>query len=259
MKLGIVADEIHKDFGAAVAIGKPLGLLRYEVRNLKSGRFPMCDAQEIAQVEEIVAREGVEITAISPGLFKHTGDEQAFRAEMDDLYPRAAEWAHHWRLPGIIVFGFAKGSPVDAVVGWFGRASERARADGLILMIEPEPICAVDTACGAAGVIRGTGAESLRINYDPGNVGWLTGEDPIEEFDSAAPFISNVHVKDLTPGPVWLPAGEGIIDYRAHFAALRRIGYDGPVSLEPHMDGSAETIDRCKAALEERWKASASR
>ena len=43
-----------------------------------------------------------------------------------------------------------------------------------------------------------------------------------------------------------MPAGEGMIDYAAHFAALQGIGYTGPVSLEPHMDFSAEATRRCK-------------
>jgi sugar phosphate isomerase/epimerase len=82
-----------------------------------------------------------------------------------------------------------------------------------------------------------------------------TGSDPLHEFQAAAPWIANVHIKDLRlPGPRWLPAGEGIIDYRAHFQELRRIQYQGPVSLEPHMDGSADTIRRCKEALERLWE-----
>jgi len=40
MKLGIVADEISRDFGEAVRVGKKLGLGRYEIRNLTSGRAP---------------------------------------------------------------------------------------------------------------------------------------------------------------------------------------------------------------------------
>ena len=45
-----------------------------------------------------------------------------------------------------------------------------------------------------------------------------------------------------------------IIDYPAHFVALRRAGYTGPVSLGPHMDGNPETIRRCIQALEKCWK-----
>jgi sugar phosphate isomerase/epimerase len=263
MKLGIVADEIDRDFAKAVRIGKSLGIERYEVRNLTTGRIPLCDPAEISAVE----REGIEITAISPGLFKNTEDAAAFSREMAEVYPRAAELAHRWRLPGLIVFGFHKpgateanaavaGDPPPCIADWLAEAGERAARDGLLLIIEPEPICWCDTARRTAELIRRSGASSLRINYDPGNVAWLENRDPLDEFDAAAPWIANVHVKDLRPltrgaaHPEWVPAGEGMIDYRAHFAALRHIGYSGPVSLEPHMDGRAETIRRCKAAVE---------
>jgi sugar phosphate isomerase/epimerase len=216
------------------------------------------------------------MTAISPGLFKYTEDAAVFAREMREVYPRAAELANRWGLPGLIVFGFHKPGAVEAnaaeissadppasIVEWLAAAGERAAADGLLLMIEPEPISWTDSARAAAELIRragtGSGSEALRINYDPGNVAWLENRDPLAEFDAAAQFIANVHVKDLRPlergagKPEWVPAGEGMIDYRAHFRALRNAGYKGPVSLEPHMDGSAETVRRCKEACEREW------
>lgn len=249
-RLGIVADEIDRDFAKAVAIGTELGIRRYEIRGLKSGRVPSCSEADIHEAELIAAGEGVEITAISPGLFKFTNDESAFRQEMAEVYPKCVDLAHRWKLPGLIVFGFGKAGQLD----WLSVAAERAAADGILLMIEPEPICLIDTARKAVEMIEASGGTSLRINYDPGNVAWATGRDPINEFDVAAPWIANVHVKDFRPPEVWLPAGEGLIDYRAHFAALRRIDYQGPISLEPHMDGRFETIQRCKEALEKSYE-----
>ena len=277
LKLGIVADEIARDFEKAVAVGKALGIVRYEVRNLRSGRIPMCLAEELRDLEETVRREEVSITGISPGLFKYTEDAAVFAREMREIYPRAAELAHRWRLPGLIVFGFHKpgavesnaaeisgGDPPASIVEWLAAAGERAAADGLLLMIEPEPISWTDSARAVAELIRragpGAGSRALRINYDPGNVAWIEHRDPLAEFDAAAPLIANVHVKDLRPlergagNPEWVPAGEGMIDYRAHFRALRGARYEGPVSLEPHMDGSAETVRRCKEACEREWE-----
>lgn len=264
MKLGIVADEIDRDFAKAVAIGRSLGIDRYEIRNLTSGRIPLCDASEIAAVEQ----HGVEITAISPGLFKYIEDEAGFLREMKEIYPRAVELAHRWKLPGLIVFGFHKPGATEAepetkdlapgqLMEWMARASEQAERDGLVLMIEPEPICWCDTARRTATWIEQCGARALRINYDPGNVAWLENRDPLDEFEAAARWIANVHVKDLRPltrgraHPEWVPAGEGMIDFGAHFRALARVGYGGPVSLEPHIAGAGrDVIERCKVAVE---------
>jgi sugar phosphate isomerase/epimerase len=265
VKLGIVADEIDRDFATAVRAGTSLGLRRYEVRFLTSGRVPMCEPHELREVERIAAGEGVEITAISPGLFKYVDSAEGFAHDLNEVYPKAAELAHRWKLPGLIVFGFHKpgateenfaelpSAPVPPqVIDWLSEAAARAGRDGLTLMIEPEPICWFDTSL-PSGV-----PAAVRINYDPGNVAWLKGCDPIDEFAAAAPYIANVHVKDLKPFPAgvrpeFVPAGEGVIDYRRHFAALRASGYGGPISLEPHMDGRPETIRRCIQAFEQLW------
>ena len=275
MKLGIVADEIDRDFAAAVRIGASLGLRRYEVRFLTTGRAPQCQPEELREVERIAAGEGIEITALSPGLFKYVENDAAFAHDLNEVYPKSAELAHRWNLPGLIVFGFHKPGateenaaelppqPVPArVIDWLAQAAARAASDGLTLMIEPEPICWVDTASTAAATIGGAGPwPAVRINYDPGNVAWFLGRDPIDDFAAAAPYIANVHIKDLKqflPGarPEFVPAGEGIVDYRRHFAALRASGYTGPISLEPHMDGRPETIRRCIRAFGDCWEES---
>jgi L-ribulose-5-phosphate 3-epimerase len=272
LQLGIVADEIDRDIRVAVAAGSKLGLRRYEIRNLPSGRVPLCDRGDLQAVEKVMAAEECVVTALSPGLFKLTENEQEFRAQMEGVYPRAAELAHRWKLPGLIVFGFHKpgateanaatisGSPVPAaVLEWMAEAAERAARDGLLLLIEPEPICWAEDAKATAALIRRTGSPHLKINYDPGNDAWLRNRDPLNDFDDAADLIANVHVKDLSPltrgaaHPEWVPAGEGMIDWAAHFARLQAAGFRGSISLEPHLDGRPETIARCRDAAQRAW------
>src|SRR5258708_38293645 len=158
MKLGIVADEISRDFATAMRAGVEIGLRRFEVRFLKSGRAPMCDQSELYEVEKLARDEGVQITGLSPGLFKNTLDKSSFEEEMREVYPRAAEWAHRWSLPGLVVFGFRKAgalesngdtissdNPPPEIAAWLAEAATQAQADGLVLMVEPEPVCWTDS------------------------------------------------------------------------------------------------------------------
>lgn len=273
--LGIVADEISRDFREAVQVGIRAGLRRYEIRFLKSGRAPMCDRAELLEIERIRDGEGLEITALSPGLFKWTDHPDKFKREMDEVFPRSVELAHRWGLSSLIVFGFQKPGateeiadtiPSDDPPGWviacLAEAAEKAAGENLKLLIEPEPVCWADTGAATVNLVRQAHSPALGLNYDPCNVAWQARRDPIDEFDLSAEYIANVHIKDQLDAPVgagipkWVVPGEGMIDYRAHFAALKRIGYNGPISLEPHLDGSFETIIKCKEAVERLWEIS---
>jgi sugar phosphate isomerase/epimerase len=268
LKLGIVSDEISRDFSAAMRGAVSIGLRRFEVRFLKSGHAPMCDASELREVERLAREEGVEITGLAPGLFKNVTDAAGFAFEMRELYPRSAEWAKRWNLPGLIVFGFRKpgatedngdtissDNPPPAIKDWLASAAARAHADGLTLMVEPEPVCWADSGPATTALL----SPGMKINYDPGNVVWLERRDPLDELAGVAPYIVNMHIKDVLAAPrgsgkpQFVPAGEGVIDYRAHFTALKRIGFDGPMTLEPHMDSSVEAARRCKEAVERIW------
>ncbi len=272
LDLGIVADEISRDFRQASQIGIAAGLRCYEIRFLKSGRAPMCDPAELLEIERICGGEGLEITAVSPGLFKWTDSEETFQHEMAEVFPRAVELAKRWNLSALVVFGFCKpeakeetadlissDTPPKWVIDSLAEAAAKAEEVGLRLLIEPEPVCWADTGLATVNLIQSAKSANIGINYDPCNVAWMLRRDPIDEFEVIAPFIANVHIKDQIDEPrgsgmpTWVVPGEGMIDYRPHFAALKRIGYTGNISLEPHMDGSLETISRCKQVVERLW------
>lgn len=273
LNLGIVADEISRDFRQASQIGVAAGLRRYEIRFLKSGRAPMCDPAELREIEQICDGEGLEITALSPGLFKWTDSVEKFKKEMQEVFPRSVELAQRWNLSALIVFGFCKpgateenadlissDNPPNWVIDSLAEAGTKAEEFGLRLLIEAEPVCWADTGVATANLIKAAQSPAIGVNYDPCNVAWMIRQDPIAEFEAVAPYIANVHIKDQLDAPrgsgmpKWVVPGEGLIDYRPHFDALKQIGYSGPISLEPHMDGSLETILRCRQAVELLWR-----
>ena len=102
---------------------------------------------------------------------------------------------------------------------------------GLRIAIEQEP----------EHVIRGAG-QLLALcrahpgivfaNYDVGH-GFVAGEDPADAARLLAPHLSNLHLEDIK-GRVHkhLMFGEGDIDFRTLFRALRATGYAGDITMD---------------------------
>ncbi|MDQ6814820.1 MAG: sugar phosphate isomerase/epimerase, partial [Bacteroidota bacterium] len=94
------------------------------------------------------------------------------------------------------------------------------------------------------------------VNYDPSNT-YLAGEDPIELLKKVSHRVVTMHASDrylkegtiedlrkeeggalgyakrLSHGEI----GKGLNDYDAIFAELKRVGFDGWISIEDGVDG----------------------
>ncbi|MBS1809732.1 MAG: sugar phosphate isomerase/epimerase [Acidobacteria bacterium] len=273
LKLGIVADEISRNFRKAVAMGLQAGIRRYEIRFLETGRAPMCDASELREIERIRDGEGLEITALSPGLFKWTDTPEKFRQEMTDVFPRAVELATRWQLSALIIFGFCKPGATEAIAdtihadnipNWvreaLAEAAEKSSQANLRLYIEPEPVCYADSGASTVKLLQAVNSPALGINYDPCNDAWMLRRDPLADFAAVAPYIRNVHIKDQLDAPVrsgmpqWVMIGEGMMNWHAHLVALKQIGYAGPVSLEPHFPLTIESLKQYKTKVMQMWE-----
>lgn len=95
----------------------------------------------------------------------------------------------------------------------------------------------IDTARLASGVIDDIALETVRLNYDFGNVISHCFEkvDPKEDYQHALPQTGHYHVKDVarsTEGWMFTTIGEGMIDYQTILADIARDPRPLSVSLE---------------------------
>ncbi|WP_265445364.1 sugar phosphate isomerase/epimerase family protein [Flexivirga meconopsidis] len=90
-----------------------------------------------------------------------------------------------------------------------------------------------DQACR---LLEGVG-DGLDVIFDVGN-GLAYGYDAVAYLDAVLPAVRHVHVKDgvrRTDGAVFLPPGHGSARLAECLEILRRRGFDGWYSLEPHV------------------------
>jgi len=264
-EISIISDELSLNFPEAVRLAACCGIRRIEVRALASGRVPACAVADRLAVEDAVRNEGITVTALSPGLFKYTDTELAFRHELQESLPRTLELAHRWQVRKILVFGFRKSAQQDrtdarrVAVQRLAEATEIAEKAGVMLLLEPEPICIADTGIQAAAIVRAVASPALALNYDPGNVAWQTGKDPSPEMQEIAPVVRHLHLKDAAGGsypaePRWVLPGDGVVDFETIFLSLQQQNYAGEIVLEPHMPGiSSATLRSFKDRVERLW------
>jgi sugar phosphate isomerase/epimerase len=97
-----------------------------------------------------------------------------------------------------------------------------------------------------ANFIRAVDRPNLRVNFDPANMILYGSGDPVEGLRLLAPWVISVHMKDgdsrLHPRVLGKerPLGQGAVGVERFIAALREIGFQGPLNIERETEDQAE-------------------
>jgi sugar phosphate isomerase/epimerase len=263
MELGIVSDEIAPGFREAINYGTSWGITKYEIRTLETGRVPNVEGREIQEILDGIRSDGVEISALSPGMFKMPVSNQAeIRYQLDVLLPDTIRMAEKFGTRKLIVFGFQRipgeaSENVKMAVDYLGEAAERASKGGMTLLIENEPGFWCDTGSNTARILREISSPALRANWDPCNAFGLDEEPFPDGYAAVKEFIANVHVKDTRKGALieCVPVGEGLINWRGQLRALLEDQPVEHVTIETHslplVEKSKRNVDVLRALLSE--------
>jgi sugar phosphate isomerase/epimerase len=263
LELGIVSDEITTDFREAVRLGSSWGIKKYEIRCLKSGRIPDVDRHEWQEVVKIAREEGVQITALSPGIFKHgpskTGE---IEHELAVVLPQTMTMAKECGASLVIVFGFQRQEneltkQYAAAVGYMRRAAAAVDKERIRIAIENEPGFWCDTGVNTARLIREVHSPALGANWDPCNA-FGTSELPYPDgYRAIKEVVINVHVKDTKRGSLiqCVPVGDGAIDWKGQIQALLSDRIVTHVTIETHclplVENSRRNVDILRQYMKE--------
>ncbi|MGD0044716.1 MAG: TIM barrel protein, partial [Isosphaeraceae bacterium] len=95
-----------------------------------------------------------------------------------------------------------------------------------------------ETAAVLLGLLEKLDRPNVGVNFDPANMLLYDKGNPIEALRLLGPWVRQVHIKDAlrtrVPG-TWgqeVPAGTGEVDWRAFFATLEAIGFQGDCVIE---------------------------
>jgi L-ribulose-5-phosphate 3-epimerase len=260
-QLSILSDEISQDFGHACEVAvRKLGMQWIELRTLWDKNIVTLDSNEIAEALRLVRTHELQVSGIAGPLFKvdwpgarTAPNEQrdhfnaAFTfSQQDEVLERSLALAETFGSSRVRCFDFWRledqGPYREAMNHRLQDAAEKAGQHGITMVLENEHACNTGTGAEAAGVLRQVRSKYFMLNWDPANAA-MAGENPYPDGYDLLPKerIGLCHCKDvLVSGKrrEWAEVGRGIIDWPAQFAALKRDGYRGVISLETHWRGA---------------------
>ena len=241
MKLAVFHDEINKEDPArAIQLAVDWGVTDLEVRNLPGGRFPRSDDGELEAFYARVQDAGLQISALSPGLFKCAIEDPSIADNLANGVPRVCEWAQRWGANRVSEFGFLRVEGQDVpseVIDRLGEVVDKFQEGGCSITLENVAGCWGSTGREAAKMIRQVGTDRLSLCWDPGNSARAGASDPFpEEYAEIKDLVTHVHAKSYFPETgAWGLVGDGMVDWEGQMAALEADGFDGYVVVETHL------------------------
>jgi len=261
MKLAAISDEISQEFEHALDVMCEYGATGVELRGLWGTNISDLTNEQVQRARTAIAARGLEVVCLATPFYKcdletpdagapagplHLATPRGLR-QQTDLLKRCIELAHAFDTRLLRVFSFwRKEAPSpqidDRIVAAFDAPVALAEEAGVTLVLENEHACFVGSGAEAARIASRIDSPHFRICWDPGNA-FSLGEVPYPDgYEAVRPWVAHVHIKDArmveTPDhgaqARFCVIGEGEIDYPGQFAALKRDGYNGYVSLETH-------------------------
>lgn len=234
-------DEIDPDPAIQLAVLQALGAAHIEVRSAWSTNIVDLSDEQLGALETMLRSSGMGVSAIASPIGKVP---VALDPEHEvNRLRRVVAAAHRLGTRYIRIFSFyaSEGqSPEQARDGVLSRLSllaAEAAAAGVVLLHENEKGIYGDVPARVLDLVESVNSPALRLAWDAANFVQVGVARPHDDaYALLRPHIEYLQVKDarLDDGSV-VPAGEGDGQLAATIGALAADGYQGFVSLEPHL------------------------
>jgi len=234
------ADEISPDLDEQLATLTGQSIAHLELRSAWSVSVADLSDADVGRVGSALSDAGIRVSAIGSPVGK-IPVEAPIGPELDRLR-RVAEIAGRLGTPIIRVFSFfiPAGQPPgryrDQVIDRMGALATVAESHGVILAHENEKEIYGDVPQRCADLIESVASPALRATFDAANFVQCGVRPQSDAYPLLRRHLIYVQIKDaLAQTGEVVPAGEGDGEVRETLAALRDSGFEGYLSLEPHL------------------------
>ena len=246
-KISGFSDEIASDIDTQFAVLNKLGIKYFEPRGINGKNISTLNDNEVLALKAKMEEYGIKASSIGSPIGKIRITDN-FEAHFE-IFKRVVKTAKMLDTKYIRMFSFYhNGGAWTAeeradVIAKLERMIAYAKENDVVLLHENEKDIYGDTADRCLDLMETLGCENFRAVFDPANFVQCK-QNTKEAFDKLQKHIEYMHIKDAmaADGKV-VPAGHGDGNFDYLLIRLFASGYDGFLSLEPHLgsfDGLAD-------------------
>ena len=237
-KISGFADEIAQELDVQIEAVSRLGIQYIEMRGVDGNNLIYHPDAKVKEIKQKLEDAGIKLSALGSPLGK-IGIEDPFKPHFEE-FKRACEIAHRMDTKNIRMFSFYipegkekeyKGKVFDRL----GRFADYAGRNDIVLLHENEKGIYGAKAPECLEIMKKLGSDHFRAIFDFANF-VQCGQDTLEAYDLLKDYVDYIHVKDARKenGTV-VPVGYGDGNVEAILKKLFASGFDGFLSLEPHL------------------------
>lgn len=239
MKLSAFGDEIAVDFEEQLQRMQKLQIPLLDLRAAWGVNCAQFTAEHEQRIAELCRRYEIAVSCMGSPIGK-SPLQDPLAIEIERLR-RIGETAHRLGTKNIRIFSFYpsehSADALSTAIERLGTLTDIAAEMDLMLLLENEKRLVGHLPQPCLDLLAAIDSPRLRFIWDPGNFVQCGAARQIETWwDALYPFTACIHIKDarLADGAV-TPAGEGDGQLKLLLQKLQAAGYEGILSLEPHL------------------------
>lgn len=233
------SDEIDEKITAQFEHLNKLGISYFEPRGINGVNIADIDDFQLEELKNDMKKYGIKVSSIGSPIGK-IGINDEFEPHLEKL-KRVIHIAKELGTKYIRIFSFfiPEGDKPekyrDEVMKRMKAMCDVAEKEGVILLHENEKQIYGDVATRCLDIFETVNSPVLKGVFDPANFVQVGEETYPKAFNMLKEHIVYMHIKDALENGDVVPAGYGIGEVESIIEALYESGYEGFLSLEPHL------------------------